>query len=131
MVLTLILIAEMGGDTEYEPENNSAQEITEEQNNTQAQLVQKVTIICKSLECITDDIDDEYSKNRIVERIGKAKEYLKDITDEFYFGSAGHQIVNILYKARMFNEAQELFDKVSDDFIREKIKEDNPNLEIS
>ncbi|MGS0696113.1 hypothetical protein [Shewanella sp. 0m-4] len=125
------LIGEVREDTEYDPENTSVQYLTEEQNNMEVQLVQKVIIICKSLECLTDDINDEYSQNRIIERIEKAKEYLEGITDELYFGAATHQIVNILYKARMFNEAQELFDKVSDDLLREEIKADNPNLEIS
>jgi len=125
------LVGELGEDTEYDPESSSVPDLTEEQNNIEAQLVQKVTIICKSLECLTDDIDDEYSKNRIVERVEEAKEYLTEITDEFYVGAATHQIVNILYKARMINEAQELFDKVSDDFLREKIMEGNPNLKSS
>ncbi|AJQ95663.1 hypothetical Protein YC6258_03627 [Gynuella sunshinyii YC6258] len=125
------LVGELGEDAVYEPESLSAPDLTEEQNDIEVQLLKKVTIICKSLECLTDDIDDEYSKNRIVERVEKAKEYLKEITDEFYAGAATHQMVNLLYKARMINEAQELFDKVSDDFLREKILEDNPNLKSS
>ncbi|MDA1372372.1 MAG: hypothetical protein O2971_16620 [Proteobacteria bacterium] len=125
------LIGEFTEDTECKPENTIVQDLTEEQINIEAQLFQRVVIICQSLKCLTDDIDDEYTTNRIIERIEQAKEHLNDISDEFYFGAATHQIVNILYKAKMFDEAQELFDKVSDDFIREGIMKDNPNLATS
>ncbi|MFC3852315.1 hypothetical protein ACFOSD_01575 [Salinispirillum marinum] len=125
------LIDDFAEGTVCKLRNYNDQDLTEERNNIEAKLVQKVLIICKSLEFLTDDIDDEYNKIRIIERIERAKEYLNDITDEFYKGAATHQMVNILYRAKMFGEAQNLFDKVSDDFLRKKIMEDNPNLDIS
>jgi hypothetical protein len=104
-------------------------ELSDEENDRQANLLSKISMVCKMLESIADEApNDEYSHDRIIDRVSKAEEILTEISDSFYHDAALHQIINILYKAKMFEKAKVHFANVSDDMIRSKILEDNPDL---
>ena len=104
-------------------------ELSDEENDRQANLLSKISLVCQMLESIADEApNDEYSHDRIIERVSKAEEMLTEISDSFYHDAALHQIINILYKAKMFEKAKLHFAIVSDGMIRSKILEDNPDL---
>jgi hypothetical protein len=107
-------------------------ELSDEENNRQANLLSKISTICEMLESIANDaVTHEYSRDKVIERVTQAEEILSDISDSFYYDAASHQIINILCKAKMFEKAKVHFSNVSDDMIRSQVIEDNPELTSS
>jgi len=105
-------------------EEEKAPELTEEEDQEQAEKVQKVHILCQLAEVHLDDLSDEYESNKLMERIDKATEIAKDIDDPFYFGAALHPIISLAHRAGWNEKENGLLEMVSDPFVKEKIMED-------
>lgn len=102
-------------------------ELTAEEDTQQAAVVSQVNMWSKLSEA-SADLNDEYEKERFEELITKSKNSLPKLTDPFYAGAARHSIINALCKARRQPEALSLFKEIEDDFIVDKVLEDNPSL---
>ncbi len=102
-------------------------ELTAEEDTEQAAVVSQVNTWCKLSEA-SADLNDDYEKERFEELITKSKNSLPKLTDPFYAGAARHSIINALCRARRQSEALSFFAEIEEDFIVEKVLEDNPSL---
>lgn len=118
-------------DSELEELNSLGTEpdddLDEEENERQAGILHRIVLGCKMLEVIAGD-GDEYTVNRIDERLRTFDEDAEQLTDEFYRLAATHQIINLLVKARRLEDARSRLNNVEDEFFQQRILEDNPEL---
>lgn len=103
-------------------------DLTPEENDRQGLAVANITRWCHLCEEYAAELSDEYSKERFEELLIKSKNLLPVLSDPFYAGAGRHAIINALCKAARLNEARLLLSEVKEQFIREKILEDNPAL---
>ena len=102
-------------------------DLTEEQNTHQAGVVARINRWCKLCEASVTQIADEY-KRKTFEELEEVKALLPELTDPFYASAGRHCIINALCKAGRQSEAVSLFNGVTEDFIVEKVLEENPSL---
>jgi len=108
--------------------HQEAPDLTEEQNTHQASVLSKVNVLCKLCEASAAQMVDEYERTTFEDRLDKARALLAELTDPFYASAGRHFIINSLCKAGRQQEAALLFGGVTDDFIVEKVLEENPTL---
>ena len=104
--------------------SDSSSDLSEEEHQRQAVLIEKVKILCQMAEVHLDDLDDEYESNTLRSRLEKAKSIASEIDEEFYNNSALHFIIILAHKAGWQQEVKDLLDQVTVDFIKEKIIEE-------
>ena len=105
-------------------EDEPVLELSDEENQRQAEQIQKVQILCQLAEAHLEDLSDEYESSKLEERIDKAVVMAKEITDPFYFGSALHPVIKLSHQAGWKEKKDKLLEMVADPFIKEKIIED-------
>lgn len=109
------------------PENEPAQsELSEDEENRQASLVQKITIKCKfaennltGMDGSSGELDRLYTEdyNKIIE---DCLQKVGEINDDFYKSAGLHPIVETLIKAGDYQRAEQLINSMAVDFIQEK-----------
>lgn len=102
-------------------------DLAPEENDRQALAVANITRWCRFCEEYAAELDDD-SKARFEALLTKSKNLLPVLSDPFYAGAGRHAIINALCKAARLNEAWLLLLEVKEQFIREKILEENPSL---
>lgn len=71
----------------------------------------------------------DYERARYERFRDKALALLDEIQDEFYFGAAVHQVSCLLKSAHEIDSVRPYFDRISDDFLRDRILRDCPELQ--
>ena len=94
----------------------------------QGRKVYEITAWCQGCDSHIGKFDDEYHKEEFEKIITKSKNLLSGLSDPFYASAGRHSIINALVKAGQLNEARLLLSEVKEEFIREKILEENPSL---
>lgn len=98
-------------------------DLTDEENERFASLVQLVKMKCHYATSIAEDIVDDYDREQVEKFISMALSDADEIEDEFYRSAALHLITDLLVAAGQITRAKELIGQISVEFIREKAEE--------
>ncbi len=102
-------------------EESRSHELSDEEHQRQASLIEKVKLLCQMAEVHVDYLDEEYEFNTLRKRIEMAKELASQIDEEFYNNSALYFIIILTHKVGWKKDTKELLDLISVDLIKEKI----------
>lgn len=129
--------AEQRGEFDTDDLDFTEEGIDDGEDEQGAKIVVKIKYWCQAANMHTEYLSNsseyegemlQYEREMFEKRISNALDLLGELTDEFYWGAGAHSIIRVLVAAGDIDRAEELFSRIEDGFIKEKILENFPDL---